>query len=155
MGVVRGGWQLLPRVNEKVDTTGIGVTTGALSLTVTQIIGEIPFSEPETRGLNSSWMGIRPICLSLFTRDAWYVHSVRIHGHDTDRRRGRPVTLKKVPGNLNPKVCRCPAGSAGADVGTISPGTCLDYAYDKAGAKLAFAFEIRADDFESIHHERD
>jgi len=33
-------------------------------------------------------------------------------------------------------------GAAGKQVGYLCPGTCLDYIYDKLGAKYSFAFEI-------------
>ncbi len=57
---------------------------------------------------------------------------------------------------LNPKHCRCSAGSAGKEVGYLCPGTCLDYAYDKLKVPYVFAWEIydRIFDFRELEVEQ-
>lgn len=43
---------------------------------------------------------------------------------------------------MNDFYCRCDHGCAGKLVGYLCPGTCLDYAYDKANVQNSFAWEI-------------
>ncbi len=43
---------------------------------------------------------------------------------------------------IDKKYCDCEVGAAGAEIGYLSPGTCLDYAYDKLKIPYSFAFEI-------------
>lgn len=50
--------------------------------------------------------------------------------------------MLSVLNKLNTKYCSCNVGAAGDKVGYLSPGTCLDYAYDKLSVPYSFAFEI-------------
>jgi hypothetical protein len=43
---------------------------------------------------------------------------------------------------LNPKYCDCKVGSAGASLGYLCPGTCLDYAYEELKIPYPIAWEI-------------
>jgi hypothetical protein len=43
---------------------------------------------------------------------------------------------------IDKKYCDCDYGAAGAGVGYLSPGTCLDYAFDVLKVPYSFAFEI-------------
>lgn len=52
----------------------------------------------------------------------------------------KPVlTLLK---HVNQDFCRCRVGAAGKELGYLSPGTCLDYIYNRVGTRYAFALEI-------------
>lgn len=55
--------------------------------------------------------------------------------------------MLNVIDDIDSKYCNCPSGAAGKEVGYLCPGTCLDYAYDKAGAKYSYAFEIYKHDY--------
>lgn len=50
-------------------------------------------------------------------------------------------TLLDILNVLNPTYCDCTIGSVAEALGTLCPGTCLDYAYDHQ-APYSFAFEI-------------
>ena len=44
---------------------------------------------------------------------------------------------------LQNKYCpSCDVGAAGKEVGYLSPGSCIDYAYDELKIRYSFAFEI-------------
>merc|ERR1719164_407102 len=44
--------------------------------------------------------------------------------------------------SLDPKFCNCEAGAAGTKLPYLSPGTSVDYMFDKLGVDYSFAFEI-------------
>lgn len=47
--------------------------------------------------------------------------------------------LDRLKNNYCPS---CDVGNAGTEVGYLSPGSCIDYAYDGLNIKYSFAFEI-------------
>jgi hypothetical protein len=48
----------------------------------------------------------------------------------------------RVLDHVNQDFCRCVVGAAGKELGYLSPGTCLDYIYNRVGTRYAFALEI-------------
>ena len=43
---------------------------------------------------------------------------------------------------VNKDFCQCAVGAAGKELGYLSPGTCLDYIYNRLGTRYSFALEI-------------
>lgn len=51
--------------------------------------------------------------------------------------------MMDVLGDLQHKYCpSCDVGAAGEEVGYLSPGSCIDFAYDELKIRYSFAFEI-------------
>mmetsp|Transcript_31588 Transcript_31588/g.61033 ORF Transcript_31588/g.61033 Transcript_31588/m.61033 type:complete len:379 (+) Transcript_31588:1-1137(+) len=56
--------------------------------------------------------------------------------------RSRITDMKSLLDEINPKYCRCEAGAAGVELPYLSPGTSMDWMFDKLNCDYAFAFEI-------------
>mmetsp|Transcript_25530 Transcript_25530/g.41200 ORF Transcript_25530/g.41200 Transcript_25530/m.41200 type:complete len:416 (-) Transcript_25530:81-1328(-) len=129
--------------------------------------GIAPFSEHETQLLRDDAMKYKPHVfltihsgtLGLFTPYAFaqssanpssllYKHSgpsflsMQSRMESDDSSKARIKEMINLLDGINPKYCNCEAGAAGDVLPYLSPGTSMDYMFDKLGTDYAFAFEI-------------
>lgn len=103
--------------------------------------GPEPFSEPETQAIRNS--------LKNFGADLFLsIHSGTLgmytpHAYSADDAEFNNEKMIDVLDKLQDNYCpSCDVGAAGREVGYLSPGSCIDYAYDELKIKYSFAFEI-------------
>mmetsp|Transcript_3308 Transcript_3308/g.7747 ORF Transcript_3308/g.7747 Transcript_3308/m.7747 type:complete len:406 (+) Transcript_3308:53-1270(+) len=139
-------------------------STGSLNMQT--FGGEKPFSETETQLLKEDATEYKPNVfltvhsgtLGLFT--PWAYKSMKNKDPTSlienpnkypslismeNRYSGAETRVKEMLGllqDINPKYCNCEAGAAGDVLPYLSPGTSLDFIFDKLQADYAFAFEI-------------
>lgn len=102
--------------------------------------GPQPFSELESTAVKNAMASYKPDVfitihsgtMALFTPFAFSTAEPQKH---------EQVMLDTLT-VVNEKYCNCEQGAAGAEVGYLSPGTCLDYAYDKLKVPYTFAVEM-------------
>lgn len=122
--------------------------------------GAVEFSEDETNILRRALAEARPDVfvtvhsgvLGMYTPYAWSgklpddatTVLLETDGAASSRATRVPQRVQTALGILdraNKKYCNCAMGPAGAAVGYLCPGTCLDFAYDQ-GVQIVLAVEI-------------
>eukprot|EP01017_Pseudomicrothorax_dubius_P041428 TRINITY_DN6627_c0_g2_i1.p1 TRINITY_DN6627_c0_g2~~TRINITY_DN6627_c0_g2_i1.p1 ORF type:complete len:366 (+),score=74.52 TRINITY_DN6627_c0_g2_i1:118-1215(+) len=102
--------------------------------------GKHPFSEEESSTVEQSLASFSPnVFLTVHSGTLGMYTPYAYSKREPIRNENAMIDVTE---NLNQKYCNCPAGAAGKEVGYLSPGTCLDYAYDKLKVDYAFAWEI-------------
>lgn len=65
------------------------------------------------------------------------------HAYSMDNAEVNDDKMLDILGVLQNNYCpSCDVGAAGREVGYLSPGSCIDYAYDELNIRYSFAFEI-------------
>lgn len=94
--------------------------------------GPEPFSEPETRAIRDSlksfganiFLSVHSGVLGMFTPHAYSLEDAEVNDDK----------MVDILDNLQNNHCpTCEVGSAGQAIGYLSPGSCIDYAYDELG----------------------
>lgn len=101
--------------------------------------GTAPFSEPETVALRALMDDVRPFFFTTVHSGTLGMYSPFAYSTSLPPNHDAMLSVLEA---VNPEVCNCPVGAAGKQVGYLCPGTCLDYAYERDGARFAFAVEI-------------
>eukprot|EP01017_Pseudomicrothorax_dubius_P041787 TRINITY_DN672_c0_g1_i1.p1 TRINITY_DN672_c0_g1~~TRINITY_DN672_c0_g1_i1.p1 ORF type:complete len:401 (-),score=117.39 TRINITY_DN672_c0_g1_i1:1081-2217(-) len=102
--------------------------------------GPYPFSEKESSAVRDSLTEFMPKVFLTVHSGTFGMYTPYAYSKKTAKR--NEDAMLEVTNNLNQKYCNCPCGAAGREVGYVSPGTCLDYAYDQLDVPWSFAWEI-------------
>jgi Zinc carboxypeptidase len=102
--------------------------------------GNKPFSEVEVVAVKDAMASYKPeVFITIHSgTNAMFTP----YAYSSDEPAVNEQNMIDILHEINPKYCDCEVGAAGAGVGYLSPGTCLDYAYDKLKIPYTFALEI-------------